>query len=315
MENTINNVKNSHNRQISYDPQNQQPFNESYSKRKLEDVIVEVDNIKISNKSNENNNHNDDNEGKYKSKSNTIENNLLHQSSSKIMSSLPRRKSSVLEISSLLCSNSTNLSVYDSPSSSVDEDSSMDDVSSHLGDTVSLGSPNNSSTPATTPPYSPSGGTATTTITIDQEKRLFKSNDDTAFVGNHSQHDLQTQQRQQQHCYNSNNSNNHYSQQQLTHHHHQENERYMEQGRSQEETIWKRPRPRLVLPSISSFTSVPNLRSDSNNENSNGQFIYNQSSSPDHGKINSPVDHHSPQKSWNHLEQFALLRKLIQMLT
>ncbi|CAG8483628.1 3103_t:CDS:2 [Rhizophagus irregularis] len=157
--------------------------------------------------------------------------------------------SRINQISSLLCV------PYDSPSS----EDSMDDESSHLGDTESLGSPNkNLLTPNSSPPFSPPEMTAT----VDREKQRL------------------------------------------------------------EDTPWKRPRiinqddnsKPLVLPSIRSFTSVPDLRIDS--ENLNGQFInsHHQPSSSlpstplsDHGKINSPADHHSPQKTWNNLEQFAAI--------
>ncbi|CAG8462109.1 12653_t:CDS:2 [Dentiscutata heterogama] len=79
------------------------------------------------------------------------------------LSSLPRRKSSVLDISSLLCDlPSTSSPAYDS---SIDGDSSMDDISttSQLGDNESLDSPRSchnvrvaTSTPDTSPPLSPS---------------------------------------------------------------------------------------------------------------------------------------------------------------
>ncbi|CAG8710788.1 5300_t:CDS:1, partial [Scutellospora calospora] len=77
------------------------------------------------------------------------------------LSSLPRR-TSVLDISSLLCELPSTSPVYDS---SIDGDSSMDDISttSQLGDTESLDSPRSChntrvviSTPDTSPPLSPS---------------------------------------------------------------------------------------------------------------------------------------------------------------
>jgi hypothetical protein len=324
--NTMNNVKNTHNnRQLlfnNHDPQNQQHHNES-SYSRINRVEKDI---------NDNNKRNDDNEGiivNHKSNTtidnkNNINNNnnnnnhlLISSSSKNNLSSFPRRKSSVLDISSLLCELPTNLSSYDSPpSSSIDEDSSMDDVSSHLGDSESFGSPlsfnKNSSTPATTPPYSPPN-----TTTIDREKRLIiNDNNDNNENNFHSQHDLQ---------FKNNSSDYHLRQQQYNHYNH-ESERYTEQGRFQEDTPWKRQRimnqddnsKPLILPPIRSFASVSDLRLDS--DNSNGQFINNNhhqspptsSSSPstplsDHGKINSPADHHSPQKTWNNLEQFAAI--------
>ncbi|CAG8498896.1 17646_t:CDS:2 [Dentiscutata erythropus] len=68
-------------------------------------------------------------------------NNTTRPSLNSSLSSLPRRKSSVLDISSLLCDlPSTSSPAYDS---SIDGDSSMDDISttSQLGDNESLDSP------------------------------------------------------------------------------------------------------------------------------------------------------------------------------
>ncbi|CAG8503475.1 10424_t:CDS:2 [Funneliformis caledonium] len=321
MEITMNNAK--HARHFNnHDPQKH--HHNVSSRRNSEDedtMIVEVENKNISNNVNNEIVLDDDSEGNIiNCQSNTNDNrhkNNNHQqrSSSRISTSFPRRKTSVLDISSLLCelpSASAKSPVYDS--ASVEEDS-MDDVSSpsHLGDTESLGSSRsfhksraNSSTQATTPPYSPPG--ISTTMTTDREKqRLFNNNNNSSsdvVVGNLelSQHD------QTQHYFNdNNNSSNHHRQQ------HQDDERYVGQGRFHDDVPWKRPcmmgqdhGSRPVLPPIRSFTD---LRSDNNNNNnnedSNGQFI--QSPSADHGKINSQVDHHSSQKSWNHLEQFAAI--------
>ncbi|CAB4394558.1 unnamed protein product [Rhizophagus irregularis] len=314
------NVKNTHNnRQFlfnNHDPQNQQHHTDSSRiNREDEDMLI-MDN-------NDNNKRNDDNvnyksnttidNNSNKNNNNIINNNnnhLLNPSSIKNLSSYSRRKSSVLEISSLLCV------PYDSPSS----EDSMDDESSHLGDTESLGSPNkNLLTPNSSPPFSPPEMTAT----VDREKRLITNDNNINDNNFHSQHDLQTTQFKNNNNNNNtnNNSSSDYHLRQQQYHYNHESERYIEQERL-EDTPWKRPRiinqddnsKPLVLPSIRSFTSVPDLRIDS--ENLNGQFInsHHQPSSSlpstplsDHGKINSPADHHSPQKTWNNLEQFAAI--------
>ncbi|CAG8637543.1 12179_t:CDS:2, partial [Racocetra persica] len=168
--------------------------------------------------------------------------------------SLPRRKSSVLDISSLLCDLPSSPSpAYDS---SIDGDSSMDDLSttSQLGDTESLDSPRSChnirvvSTPDTSPPLSPP------VVEKDEKPSIVNSN--------------------------------------LPH----DNMRYQ---------VWnKRPHGnqdvpivRPVLPSIKTFASSPNLRSDING-NSDLPHITN----CENGNLDSR------KSSWNHnqpLEQFA----------
>ncbi|CAI2168053.1 13740_t:CDS:2 [Funneliformis geosporum] len=289
MEITMNNAKNTRHFINNHDPQNHHHNVSSTRKSEDEDAMI----VEFENKNNPKNVNNeivlddDSEENIIKCKSNTNDNhrnNNQLRSSSRISTSFPRRKTSVLDISSLLCelpSASANSPVYDS----IDEDS-MDDVSSpsHLGDTESLGSSRSfqksracSSTPATTPPYSPP--VISTTMETDREKpRLFNNNRDNGSSDGNlemSQHD-----KTQHYHFNDN-----HRQQR----HHQDDERFVGQSRFHDDAPWKRPRMM------------------GQDHDSNGQFIHNQSPSSDHGKINSQVDHHSSQKSWNHLEQFAAI--------
>ncbi|CAG8459666.1 17816_t:CDS:2 [Racocetra fulgida] len=170
--------------------------------------------------------------------------------------SLPRRKSSVLDISSLLCDLPSSPSpAYDS---SIDGDSSMDDLSttSQLGDTESLDSPRSChnvrvvSTPDTSPPLSPP------VVEKDEKPSIVN----------------------------------------LPH----DNMRYQawnKRPHGNQHGNQDAPIVRPVLPSIKTFASSPNLRSDING-NSDLPHITN----CENGNLDSR------KSSWNHnqhLEQFA----------
>ncbi|CAG8464213.1 13602_t:CDS:2 [Acaulospora morrowiae] len=162
-----------------------------------------------------------------------------------LVSSLPRRKSSVLDISSLLC---------ELPESSQEDGSysSLDDVSttaSQPGDTESLGSPSSfhrgredSSTPATSPPLSPNNGNrGSNSENINNNSSRNSINIPAATSARLAiNHDLERQ--------------------------------------NASESSWKKVRQNhdhssvrpVILPPIRSFTSLPDLRSElSNNDHGN----------------------------------------------